>query len=67
MPKPILPLTIEATFPDSSPDSAYIQVRQDDAKLILIIPKAAASLLILASDQLRDQVLSVTIASKGKH
>ena len=63
-PKSILPLTIEATFPDAGPESAFLQVRRDDAKLILIIPKSAASLLTLASDELTDSALTVTIASK---
>ena len=60
-PRAILPLTIEATFPDAGPESAFLQVRQDDAKLILIIPKSAAALLTLASDELIGQPMAVTL------
>ena len=61
-PRTILPLTIEATFPDATPDSAFLHIRGDDAKLFLIIPKSAASLLALASDELKDKVMRITIA-----
>ena len=60
----LLPLTLEATFPDASPESAFLQVRGDDAKLTLIIPKSAASLLVLASDELREHTMSITIEIK---
>jgi hypothetical protein len=39
-------------------------VRGDDAKLTLIIPKSAASLLVLASDELREHTMSITIEIK---
>ena len=63
-PRTILPLTIEATFPDAGPESAFLAVRGDDAKLTLIIPKTAASLLVLASDELADKVMHITIGIK---
>jgi len=63
-PKAILPLTIEATLPDDSPAAAWLQIRGDDAKLVLVIPHPAAALLTLAADQLVGQALIVTIAIK---
>ena len=60
-PKSILPLTIEATFPDAGPESAFLAIRQDDAKLTLIIPKSAAALLVIASDDLIGQPMAVTL------
>ena len=57
----VLPITFQATFPDNSPDAAFLQVRGDDCKLVLIIPKSAAVLLTLASDQLKDGTMKVTI------